>query len=195
MNRKESPRRQNRKTKQPLASSQPKRPSKRDSAKTRSPHLLRLDQSHEEAELEKIFECGLPSHGSARHDARNTVLTSGLSLAKTSKEMSQALSKTISAEELAAQLRKKQVPLIQIIYDDPLIDIPDAGDFKDPSLPPLARIKCDYYEIAKHFPDILYGTTTEDTFMLPWDVEEVERCRQYAGLTKSRRWQRFKNGL
>ena len=158
----------------------------------KSPHVIRFCKSQEEIELEEILANGLPSHGSLRRDARNTVIGRGVSLSLVSQLISNATRKPVGIKQLTQVLRREGVPFIKIDFDDPLIREPDAADIERMKRPGILGKSVDVYEIMKYFPALLHGAVTGDVFMPPRGMEILEGVAAYAAVKRSRNWNRWK---
>jgi hypothetical protein len=176
-----------------LTSRNKKQASRRSAAKTKTPQFRLVREPDEKAQAEEIFASGLPSHGYARTQARNAVFGYGVSLTRVSMVVSKAMNTTISANKLAAALRKKGVPIIKIEYDDPLIYEIDDGYMELLKRPVsgLAGKVIDVFELVKLVPG-LTGGASEDFYMPPNGVEVLEGLAAYSSLKRKRVWKRFK---
>lgn len=157
-----------------------------------SPQIIRFCKSEEEIEFERILAHGLPSHGSARREARSTVSMFGVSLTLVCKLISDATRKPVNMKQIMSALRRKGVPFIKIDFDDPLIWEPDAADIRQMNLPGLAGKATDYYDLARYFPEVLHGAVDGDVFMPPRGMEILEDIPAYAGVKGSRDWEYWK---
>lgn len=160
-----------------------------------APPIIRFCKSEKELELEEILASGLPSHGSARRDARNTVMLSGVSLTLVCKLISDATRKTISMKQVASTLQRKGVPTLEITFDDPLILVPDAADFERMNLPGIAGKAIDWYGIIKYFPELLHGAVDGDVFMPPRGMDILESVAAYANVKRNRKWKSWKRSI
>ena len=157
-----------------------------------SPRIIRLCKSAEELEFEEILAHGLPSHGSARRNARNTVMMNGVSLKLVCTLISDATRKPVNIRQITSALRRKGVPFIKIAFDDPLVEKPDAADLERMKQPGLLGCASDYYGIAKYFPELLHGAADGDVFMPPRGMDALEGIAVFARVKRNRNWQYWK---